>query len=125
MHFGMLTILDAEGPISQRELSLRTGVDPSSMVSRMDALEQQGMVERTRSATDRRSYEIRLTERGHDVLAELREAVDRQTERFFGVLDEDERRTLHELLTKVATDLDDSADPDAGPCAGGDARPSS
>ena len=72
MHFGMLMILEAEEPISQHELGLRAGVDPSTMVARMDALEERGLVERLRSSEDRRSYEIRLSPEGRRVLKVLR-----------------------------------------------------
>jgi DNA-binding MarR family transcriptional regulator len=58
MHLGLLSIIAAEGPISQQELGTVMGVDPSTMVARMDALEQGGLVQRRRSDEDRRAYEI-------------------------------------------------------------------
>ena len=108
MHFGMLAILDADGPISQRDLSLRTGVDPSTMVARMDVLADKGLVERERSTTDRRSYELRLTDEGRAVLGRLREAAAAQGEAIFGVLEPEERAQLHRLLTKLAERVDES-----------------
>ena len=105
MHFGMLSILEAEGPISQRSLSERTGVDASTMVQRMDALEQQGLIERERNAEDRRSYQLEVTSRGREVLAELRQEAGAHMNRLFGTLSEDERRELHRLLQKVADAL--------------------
>ena len=106
MHFGMLNVLEADSPIAQHELARRTGVDPSSMVARMDVLEEQGMVERRRRPDDRRAYEIRLTERGRQTLVELRGVATGITEDLLGPLDEGERKTLHELLTRVAAGLD-------------------
>ena len=105
MHFGMLTILDAEGPISQRALAGHTGVDVSTMVQRMDALEEAGLIERSRNEQDRRSYEIQLTARGREVLEALREEAGAHMERVFGALTRDERTELHRLLKKVADDL--------------------
>ena len=106
MHFGMLTILAAEAPISQRALSDRTGVDPSTMVQRMDVLERQGLVERVRAEGDRRSYEITLTAAGRQVLEQLRKDAAVHAEAVFGVLEPAEREQLHRLLTKVADHLD-------------------
>ncbi|MDQ6749349.1 MAG: MarR family transcriptional regulator [Actinomycetota bacterium] len=106
MHFGMLTILEAEGPISQRVLSDRAGVDASTMVQRMDALEAKGLVKRARSTEDRRSYEIELSPEGRAVLRRLRKQASQGGERLFGVLDEQERAQLHALLLKVAEGLD-------------------
>ncbi len=50
MHFGMLMILEAEEPISQQELSRRTGIDPSTMVALVDELERAGFDRRVTAA---------------------------------------------------------------------------
>lgn len=106
MHFGMLMILEAEEPVSQHELGDRAGVDPSTMVARMDALEEQGLVERVRSSEDRRSYAIRLSPEGRRVLKALRRKAKAHGDRFFAPLTERERAELHRLLTKLAASLD-------------------
>ena len=108
MHFGMLTILAAEEPISQHELGMRAGVDPSTMVARMDALEEKGLVERTRGSADRRSYEIRLSAEGRRLLGQLRRRAKAHGDRFFAALTEDERTELHRLLAKLAASLEDT-----------------
>ena len=107
MHFGMLMILAAEEPVSQHELGERTGVDPSTMVARMDALEEKGLVERTRKAGDRRSYEICLSAEGRQVLGKLRRRAKAHGDRFFAALTEAELVELHRLLTKLAASLDE------------------
>lgn len=106
MHFGMLNIIEAEEPISQQELSNRTGIDPSTMVGRMDVLYERGLVERKRSAEDRRSYEIRLSPAGRKLLLELRERGHEWADRFFAPLSSGERKQLHELLAKLAASID-------------------
>lgn len=106
MHFGLLTILEAEGPISQRALSDRAGIDASTMVQRMDALEDKGLVTRPRSTEDRRSYEIELSPQGRTALRRLRRQAAKSGDRLFAVLDADERAQLHALLLKVAEVLD-------------------
>jgi DNA-binding MarR family transcriptional regulator len=106
MHFGMLMIIDADEPVSQQELSARTGIDPSTMVTRMDVLSEHGLVERTRSAEDRRNYEIRLSPAGRELLAELRVKAREHGERFYAPLTAEERVQLHTLLAKLAAGLD-------------------
>jgi DNA-binding MarR family transcriptional regulator len=106
MHFGMLMIIDADEPVSQQELSARTGIDPSTMVTRMDVLSEHGLVERTRSAEDRRNYEIRLSPAGRELLAELRVRAREHGERFYAPLTAEERAQLHTLLAKLAAGLD-------------------
>jgi len=107
MHFGMLTIIAAEEPISQQELSRRTGIDPSTMVARMDVLDEMGLVQRARSHVDRRSYDIRLSPAGSALLTTLREQGEELADRFFAPLTPSERRQLHELLAKLAASLDE------------------
>jgi MarR family transcriptional regulator, lower aerobic nicotinate degradation pathway regulator len=99
-------IIDADEPVSQQELSARTGIDPSTMVARMDVLSEHGLVERTRSAEDRRNYEIRLSPAGRKLLAELREKAREHGERFYAPLTATERAQLHTLLAKLAAGLD-------------------
>jgi DNA-binding MarR family transcriptional regulator len=106
MHFGMLTIIEAEEPISQQELSHRTDIDPSTMVARMDVLVELGLVERVRNTDDRRSYEIRLSPAGRTLLIELREEAREHGKRFFAPLTASERKQLHELLVKLADGID-------------------
>jgi DNA-binding MarR family transcriptional regulator len=107
MHFGMLMIIDAEQPISQQELSQRTGIDPSTMVARMDVLAEHGLVERDRCVEDRRSYEIRLSAQGRKLLKRLRVDAREHGERFFAPLTPSERKQLHVLLAKLAANLDE------------------
>jgi len=111
MHFGMLTIIEAEEPMSQQELSRRTGVDPSTMVARMDLLDEQGLVERARCVADRRSYDIRLSATGRTLLTKLRAQGEEHGARFFAALTPSERRQLHELLAKLAVSIDEAAGP--------------
>ncbi len=106
MHFGLLVMIAADEPISQQELSARTGIDPSTMVARMDALVEKGLVERPRSSDDRRSYEIRLTPAGRELLGELEKEAKEHGDRFFAPLTQAERKQLHELLAKLATGID-------------------
>ena len=106
MHFGLLAMIDAEEPISQQELSRRTGIDPSTMVARMDVLNEHGLVDRTRSTLDRRTYEIRLSDAGRKLLTELNREAKEHSERFFGPLSRSERKQLHELLLKLAANLE-------------------
>ena len=77
------------------------------MVGRMDVLAEQGLVERARSTTDRRSYDIRLSATGRKLLTTLRRQGSEHGDRFFAPLTSGERKQLHELLAKLAASLDE------------------
>jgi DNA-binding MarR family transcriptional regulator len=109
MHFGLLQLIASDGPVSQQELGARIGIDPSTMVARMDALEQRGLVQRRRSAEDRRAYEIDLTDAGRETLGALGKEAQAHARHFFRALSTEERRQLATLLAKLATTVDEDA----------------
>jgi DNA-binding MarR family transcriptional regulator len=100
--WGALNVLDAEGPITQGALCAAVHMDPSSMVSTIDELEAQGMVERRRHPTDRRAYALHITEHGYDVLGRGRALAREAQEELLAPLNEQERAQLRELLLKLA-----------------------
>lgn len=74
-----LTVLAAGVPLSQQEAADQLRVDRTTMVSLVDALEAKGLVERRRSADDRRKNIVQLTEAGQQCLhgaARARDEVD-------------------------------------------------
>jgi MarR family transcriptional regulator, transcriptional regulator for hemolysin len=65
-------IAKAPAPLSQRALADLVGVEGPSMVSMLDRLERDGLVERVPSPTDRRVKLVQLTEAGRTVFAEVK-----------------------------------------------------
>ncbi|HWD63006.1 MAG TPA: MarR family transcriptional regulator, partial [Humibacter sp.] len=59
---GVVRILGRQPGVSQRDLADRLGLVQSRMVALIDGLEHDGLVARVRSASDRRSYELTLTD---------------------------------------------------------------
>jgi MarR family transcriptional regulator, lower aerobic nicotinate degradation pathway regulator len=98
----VLALIDAEGPMSQRELGRRLGIDKSPMVGLIDDLEALGYATRRRSDDDRRVQAIHLTPAGERVLARAIEQAELENARTFGALDEDEREQMHALLRRLA-----------------------
>ncbi|MEU4831067.1 MarR family transcriptional regulator [Streptosporangium sp. NPDC023615] len=100
--FAVLLALPMYGPVSQRELMDRTGIDKSAMVRLIDELEEGGVVSRRRAPQDRRAYCIVLTPHGERTLEMARRATEQVGEHIFGWLTEPERRHLVDLLRGVA-----------------------
>ncbi len=105
--WGVLNVLDAEGPITQHSLGKSVGIDPSSMVSTIDELEAHGLVERRRHPTDRRAHALHLTEGGRDTLARGRLIAREAQDELLAPLDATERKQLHEMLCRIARAADD------------------
>ncbi|MEW2352401.1 MarR family transcriptional regulator [Spirillospora sp. NPDC029432] len=100
--FAVLLALPLYGPVSQRELIGRIGIDKSTMFRLIDELEEGGLVARERAPRDRRAYSIVLTDRGEETLAEARRTAERVDGQVFGRLTAADRRTLAGLLRRLA-----------------------
>ena len=66
-----LRILWEEDGITQNEIQQRLGLAQPTLVIALDRLEKRGLVERQRSATDRRKIHIYLTQEGIDLEKEI------------------------------------------------------
>jgi DNA-binding MarR family transcriptional regulator len=102
-HVGVLTLLQ-DGPLPQSRLSERLGVFKPAMVAVLRDLEEMGLVERRPHPTDGRALEVHLLPTGRRRFEVVEEAGQRATDEFFAPLTLRERRTFHELLTKLAGD---------------------
>jgi MarR family transcriptional regulator, lower aerobic nicotinate degradation pathway regulator len=101
-HFALMNLAELSEGSSQQELGRKLGLDSSGLVSVIDDLEAQGLVERRRDAADRRRYAIHLTRSGRAKLSRAREAVKLRADELLAPLSDDERELLHDLLARVA-----------------------
>jgi DNA-binding MarR family transcriptional regulator len=101
--WGALNVLDAEGATTQQFLGKCTGIDPSSMVATIDDLEARGLVERRPHPSDRRAHALHITDEGREVLTRGRRLAHGAQEDLLAPLTAQERKTLHDLLLKLAT----------------------
>ena len=99
---GILRLLSRTPSISQRELADRLGTVPSRVVVLIDSLESRGLVERTRSTTDRRNYQLSLTEPGVALMQQLRAVSEEHDQAVLGTLTDAQREQLHGLLSRLA-----------------------
>jgi MarR family transcriptional regulator, lower aerobic nicotinate degradation pathway regulator len=74
------------GPVSQQDLARMLGIDPTTIVAIVDELESGGFLRRERSSTDRRRYELHLTDAGRRALESADEVIDRVESEFFSSL---------------------------------------
>lgn len=102
----LATLEGAAGPLSQSAIAERMIITGASVSSLVDTLERKGLVRRVRSATDRRTTLVELTDAATPVIdAYLAEVTTLHAHEFAG-LDEEERETLVTLLAKVAAAIE-------------------
>lgn len=117
---GVLRVLGRSAGMSQRQLADRLRAAPSRVVALIDSLQERGLVDRVRSATDRRNYELHLTKAGKAMLQDLgRLAAEHETAMSAG-LTGSQRDELANLLRLVAEHqrLDEGIHPGYGNRAG-------
>lgn len=98
---GMLVLVDANPGLSQSRLALAVGLDRSTLVPVLDALERRGLLER-RSGPDRRTNGLWLTVRGKRFLASVKRRIARHEQRFLDLLTAAERDQLLKMLARLS-----------------------
>jgi DNA-binding MarR family transcriptional regulator len=98
---GILLLIDANPGVTQSRLALAVGLDRSTMVGVLHALEARALVERRRG-DDRRTNGLWLTRGGHALVASLKRRIRVHERRVAARLTAQERAQLLALLEKLA-----------------------
>ena len=99
---GLLLLIRARPGISQSALAHRVGIERSTLGEFVDRFDEHGLVDRRPSPDDRRSHALHLTPKGEEDVEALLPEVERHEEAVLAPLSPTERRTLVELLARIA-----------------------
>lgn len=97
----ILIILLETGPITQRELTQRLGIQPGSASEVIGKLETAGLIARTPNEFDHRTVTVALTETGAAAAKEARTQRLLRHETMFSCLTGEEKSTLLSLLERI------------------------
>ena len=101
--FSVLVVLTtAGGQLELRTLRRRLGWSKANATEVTAALEQQGLVTRRRSMSDRRTLSVELTARGAELVQTIFPTHADRVSQAFAALDEDEKRSLASICRKLA-----------------------
>ena len=104
--FSVLLLLDRNPGRNQTEIANTLGILRPNFVSMLDALESRDLCARMRSANDRRSHILMLTDKGRAVLARAKKLVATKHEaRLTELLGPAGRVALLEMLSKIASEF--------------------
>lgn len=104
-HFALLRAVRAADGQSQQAIAERLRIPASTMVSLIDYLENEGLLERRPHPTDRRSRRLHLTSRGAEVLDQATTLGAELEGTICAGLSAAERDTLLDLLARVAANM--------------------
>ena len=99
--YGLLVLLQAEGPQAQIVLSQRVGLDRTSVMRTIDLLEARGLVRRDPDPSDRRKHSVVLTDTGAELLTRTLTEVRKAERDFAAVLSDQEQAELLSLLKRL------------------------
>ena len=104
--FSVLLLLEKNPGRNQTEVAGALGILRPNFVAMLDGLESRGLCARARSATDRRSHVLSLTEKGRSALARARRIIASKHEaRLSALLGSADRAALLRILAKIARDF--------------------
>ena len=102
----VLALIAANPGSSQTALANRAGLNKSTLVGIVDDLEQRGLIERDRAASDRRRYQVSVTPEGDKAMRELFALVDRQERDIRDAFGGRDMTALLELLDRAIAALE-------------------
>jgi DNA-binding MarR family transcriptional regulator len=103
-HYAILAVLDEGSRETQGAIAAALDYDKGQLVGFLDELEGDGLIERKRDTVDRRRQAVTITPAGRKTLDQLRKLQQQLEDDFLTPLSAAERKQLHELLLKVATE---------------------
>lgn len=105
--YGVLLHLMKRGPLSMTDLSKLIFRSNSTLTPLIDQMEHDGLVVRTAHPTDRRIWEVGVTQKGKDVLREIRRHHRPFLAEMMSCLTQEELAQLRFLLEKIESRIAD------------------
>lgn len=103
--FAILALIDENPGLTQVSLARAIMRESSSLTPALDDLCNRRLVSRVRSPRDRRSYALRLTARGKEVMAELKVSVEAHEKELDRLVTAGQRASFVEILKRIAAGL--------------------
>ena len=104
--FATLTLIGRNPGISQTVLSRANGRDKSTLTPLLVDLVRRGLVRRTQTHNDRRSYELTLTKAGEQLLEQLTACAREHERKLDAAIGERARAQFLRTLRKLATEME-------------------
>jgi DNA-binding MarR family transcriptional regulator len=103
--FATLLLIGRNPGISQTALAAANGRDKSTLTPILEDLERRGFVVREKLKTDRRSYQLTLTESGKKMLEQLTACAKRHDDNLDRIIGPKDRAKFIKILQKIAAEI--------------------
>jgi DNA-binding MarR family transcriptional regulator len=108
VQYGILTVIERNPGLKQQHVCHAIGIRRANFVALLDDLEHRGLARRGPSPHDQRASALYLTEKGVELMRELRRANKAHERRIAAGLGEERRKLLIQLLNTIKTSADDA-----------------
>jgi DNA-binding MarR family transcriptional regulator len=102
VQYSILTVIESNPGLSQKQLAARLGIKKTNLVGLIDELEARGLARRKPTENDRRSHALYLTPRGTVLIARLHRLDASLNARISRMMSAEERRRFCEILRQIA-----------------------
>jgi DNA-binding MarR family transcriptional regulator len=99
--YSVLVVLKDQGPLGQRRLAQLVAVDTRNIVPVLDQMAAKGLIRREADQADRRRRTVTLTADGDALAHAVAATAASGQDDFLGVLDNEERERLNDLLQRL------------------------
>lgn len=103
--FATLMLIGRNPGISQTALAAANGRDKSTLTPILEDLERRGFILREKMKTDRRSYQLTLTDAGKKMLDQLTACAKRHDDNLDRIIGPKDRAKFLKILQKIATEI--------------------
>ncbi len=103
--FAALILIDRNPGISQTALARAIGSDKSTLTPVLDNLVKRGLISRVRTRSDRRLYELSLTDEGRKAVRAMQDLAQCHESELDAIVGPRERAQFVKTLRKIATAL--------------------
>lgn len=103
--FATLLLIGRNPGISQTALAAANGRDKSTLTPILEDLERRGFIVRDKMKTDRRSYQLTLTDAGKKMLDQLVVCAKRHDENLDRIIGAKDRVKFIKILQKIAAEI--------------------
>jgi DNA-binding MarR family transcriptional regulator len=103
--FAALILIDRNPGISQTVLARAIGSDKSTLTPVLDNLVKHGLISRVRTRSDRRLYELSLTDEGRKVVRAMQDCAQRHERELDEIVGPRDREQFVRILRKISAAL--------------------
>ena len=103
--FATLLLIGRNPGISQTALASANGRDKSTLTPILEDLERRGFIVREKLKTDRRSYQLTLTDAGKKMLDQLTACAKRHDDNLDRIIGPKDRAKFLKILQKIAAEI--------------------